>query len=80
LAEGRYRFTFLTGAARARYDFFGTGNNEGTAGESLSLNQKGQAVFLQGLRRIGWNIFVGPRFSYRKQGSAQSRVIGGSFA
>jgi len=57
--------TFLTGAARVRYEFFGIGNDAGTTGESLWLNQKGQAVFLQGLRRIGWNIFAGPRFSYR---------------
>jgi hypothetical protein len=65
LAEDRYQLIFLTGAARARYEFFGIGNNAGTTGKSLWLNQKGRAVFLQGLRRIGWNIFVGPRFSYR---------------
>jgi outer membrane protein assembly factor BamA len=65
LAEDRYRITFLTGGARARYEFFGIGNDAGTTGESLWLNQKGHAVFLQGLRRIGWNTFVGPRFSHR---------------
>jgi outer membrane protein assembly factor BamA len=65
LAEDRYRFTFLTGAARARYEFFGIGNSAGSDGRSIWLSQHGHAVFVQGLRRIGWHIFVGPRFSHR---------------
>jgi outer membrane protein assembly factor BamA len=66
LKEDRYRITFLLGAARARYEFFGIGAGAGREGQSVWLNQRGHAVLLQGIRRIGWNIFVGPRFSHRQ--------------
>jgi outer membrane protein assembly factor BamA len=65
LADDRYRLTFLTGAARARYEFFGIGSGAGSAGQPVWLSQHGHAVFLQGLRQIGWRIFIGPRFSHR---------------
>jgi hypothetical protein len=65
LREDRYRLSFLTGAARARYEFFGIGNNAGSTGDAIWLSQHGHAVFVQGLRRIGWNVFAGLRFSQR---------------
>ena len=66
LKQDRYRFTFLMGGARARYEFFGIGARAGSAGQSIWLSQHGHAIFLQGLRRLKWNIFVGPRFSQRQ--------------
>ena len=66
LKEDRYRITFLAGAARARYEFFGIGGAAGNSGQSVWLHQNGHAVLLQAIRRIGWNIFVGPRFTYRQ--------------
>jgi hypothetical protein len=65
LKEDRYRVSFLTGAARARYEFFGIGNGAGGAGQSIWLSQHGHAVFVQALRRIAWDVFVGLRFSHR---------------
>ena len=50
LAEDRYRFTFLTGAARARYEFFGIGSSAGAEGGAIWLSQHRHAVFVQGLR------------------------------
>ena len=66
LKEDRYRLTFLIGAARARYQFFGIGSAAGSAGNPIWLSQHGHAVLLQGLRRLKWNIFAGPRFSHRQ--------------
>jgi hypothetical protein len=66
LKQDRYRLTFLIGGARARYEFFGIGANAGSSGKSIWLSQHGHAVFLQGLRRMKWNMFVGPRFSQRQ--------------
>jgi hypothetical protein len=66
LNQDRYRFLFLIGAARARYEFFGIGALAGSAGQSIWLSQHGHAIFLQGLRRLGWHVFVGPRFSQRQ--------------
>jgi hypothetical protein len=65
LREDHYRLSFLVGGARARYEFFGIGNSAGSAGQSVWLSQRGQAILLQGLRRIGWNIFAGLRFNQR---------------
>jgi len=66
LKQDRYRLTFLVGAARARYEFFGIGGAAGRDGNPIWLSQHGHAVFLQGLRRLKWNIFAGPRFSQRQ--------------
>jgi Omp85 superfamily domain len=66
LKEDRYRLTLLLGGARLRYEFFGIGNAAGAAGKSIWLSQHGRAVFVQGMRRIKWNIYVGPRFVQRQ--------------
>lgn len=57
------RYHVLTGIAKGNlnYDFFGTGNNAGNEGRSFALKQTGTVFFGEGLRRIGWDIFVGPR-------------------
>src|SRR5262249_50602667 len=44
LKEDEDRVTFVAGAARARYEFFGIGSSAGSAGQSLWLSQHGQAV------------------------------------
>jgi len=66
LKEDRYRLTFLIGAARSRYEFFGIGTAAGGTGQSIWLSQHGRALFARGLRRLKWNIFAGPRFSHRQ--------------
>lgn len=66
LRQDHYRITFLAGAARVRYEFFGVGTGAGGAGKSIWLSQHGHAVFVQGLRRLKYRIFAGPRFSQRE--------------
>ena len=75
LKEDRYRLTLLIGAARARYEFFGVGASAGGNGQSIWLSQHGHAVFAQGLRRLKWNIFAGPRFSQRQIKAGQENSI-----
>jgi hypothetical protein len=41
------------------YNFYGTGV---ASNLKLPLNQSGQAFFGEVLRRVGWRIFIGPRF------------------
>jgi hypothetical protein len=66
LMQDRYRLTFLLGAARARYEFFGIGASAGRESNPVWLSQHGHAIFVQGLRQLKWRIFAGPRFSRRQ--------------
>ena len=56
--------TYRTAAAFARgnlnYDLYGLG--AGASQPKLPLNQTGQVLFAEFLRRIGWKFFLGPRF------------------
>lgn len=60
LKENTYRITSGFANGNINYDIYGTGI---AANLKLPLNQTGQAFFVEGLRRIWWKFFVGPRFS-----------------
>jgi surface antigen Omp85-like protein len=58
--ENTYRATGAFVRGDLNYNLYGLG-----AGESqlkLPLNQTGQALFAEFLRRLGWRFFLGPRF------------------
>lgn len=58
--ENTYRTTAVFARGNLNYNLYGLG-----AGESqprLPLNQTGQALFAEFLRRLGWKFFLGPRF------------------
>lgn len=59
----RDRYHILTGIARGdlNYQFYGTGDVAGDAGISFQVNQQATVFFGEMLRRIGWDIFIGPR-------------------
>ena len=44
------------------YDLYGIGVAAGNAGLKLPLEQKGQVILAEFLRRLGWKFFAGPRF------------------
>ena len=44
------------------YDLYGIGTAAGNAGLKIPLKQEGRAYFADGLRRIGWDFFLGVRF------------------
>ena len=56
--------TYRTTAAFARgdlnYNLYGLGS--GASKQKLPLNQTGQVLFAEFLRRLGWKFFLGPRF------------------
>ncbi len=62
LKENTYRFTAAYGHGNLNYNLYGTGTAAGTAGIKLPLQQAGQIFFAEGLRHVGRNFFVGPRF------------------
>src|SRR5688572_24273327 len=64
--ENKYQTTFALGKGRANLDFFGIGRIPGRPPISVPLSMSGTIFFGEGMRNIGKNIFVGPRFQYRR--------------
>ncbi len=60
LHENTYRTTGAFVRGNLNYDLYGLG--AGASQLKLPLNQTGQAVFAELLRRVGWKFFLGPRF------------------
>jgi outer membrane protein assembly factor BamA len=58
--ENTYRTTAAFARGNLNYDLYGLG--AGASQPRLPLNQTGQAVFAEFLRRLGWKFFLGPRF------------------
>lgn len=65
-SENKYRTTFVFGKGRANLDFFGIGRIPGRDAVSVFIKGSGTFFLGEGLRNIGKNIFVGPRYQYRK--------------
>ena len=63
-AENRYHVLAGYASFDLNYNFYGTGNASGNAGEKFGLNQTADGVFAQGTRRLLWQIFVGPRLLF----------------
>ncbi len=66
LKENKYQTTFALAKGRANLDFFGIGRIPGRAAVAVPLQMSGTIFFGEGMRNIGKNIFVGPRFQYRR--------------
>ena len=58
--QNRYRATTAFVRGNLNYDLYSLG--AGSPQVKLALNQNGQAFFGELLRRIGWGVFIGPRF------------------
>lgn len=58
--ENTYRVTAGFARGNLNYNLYGLG--AGASQPKLPLNQTGQALFAEFLRRIGWKFFLGPRF------------------
>ena len=66
LKENKYQTTFAVITGRANLDFFGPGrlpNNEGIA---IPLSLGGKVFFGEVMRNVKGNIFVGPRYQFRR--------------
>lgn len=64
--ENKYRTTFAIGKGRANLDFFGVGRIPGRPPISVFIKGSGTFVFGEAMRNIWKDIFIGPRFQYRK--------------
>jgi Omp85 superfamily domain len=62
MKENRYELKSAYVRGNINYDLYGVGFVDGNEGLKLPLVQTGQLFFIEFLRNIGWNIFVGPRF------------------
>ena len=62
LKENTYEVTVGYFHGNLNYNLYGVGIPAGNAGLKLPLEQTGQFFFAEGLRRIVWKIFAGPRF------------------
>ena len=62
IKENRYELKSAYMRGNINYDLYGVGFVSGSAGLKLPLVQTGQLFFIELLRNVGWNIFVGPRF------------------
>ncbi len=58
----RYKLKAGYAQGNLNYDLYGVGFADGSAGLKLPLTQTGQIFFVELLRNMGWDIFVGPRF------------------
>jgi hypothetical protein len=67
--ENKYQTTMAVGKGRANLDFFGIGRIPGRAPISVPLSMDGTIFLGELMRKTARNIFIGPRFQYRKIGA-----------
>jgi len=70
IKQDTYRITALYVQGNLNYDLFGIGVVAGDAGHKLPLEQSGRALRVEALRRLGWDFFLGVRFS-----SGSSKIV-----
>jgi len=73
LKQDRFRLTLAYGKAQLHYDLYGIGNQAGSQGLSVPVDQGGKALLLDTLVRVKEKIFVGPRYQWR---SLNARLTG----
>jgi len=66
LKENKYQTTFAVMKGRANLDFFGIGRIPGRAPISVPLSMDGSIYFGELLRNVGKNVFIGPRYQFRR--------------
>ena len=69
LKENKYQTTVAVIKGRANLDFYGIGRIPGRPAVEVPLSMDGTIFFAEGMRNIGRNVFVGPRFQYRRLGA-----------
>ena len=64
--ENKYQTAFAVGKGRAVYDFYGIGRRPGRPAVSVETHQTGAFIFGEFMRNMWKDIFVGPRYQYRR--------------
>jgi len=62
MKEKTYRVSAAYVRGNLNYDLYGVGYIAGNAGRKLPLEQSGQVLRAEALRRVGWEFFLGLRF------------------
>jgi hemolysin activation/secretion protein len=65
LKQDRFRLALAYGRAQLHYDLYGIGNEAGSLGLSVPVDQGGKALLLEPLVRLKGKIFLGPRYQWR---------------
>ena len=65
-SENKYRTAFLLGKGRANLDFYGIGRVPTRPGVSVYIKGSGTFFFAEGLKNVWKDVFVGPRYQYRR--------------
>ncbi len=66
LKENKYQTTFAIMTGRANLDFYGIGRIPGKPAVVVPLSLGGKIFFGEFMRNVGKNIFVGPRYQFRR--------------
>lgn len=66
LKQNKYQTTFAGAKGRANLDFYGVGRVPGSEAVVVPLSMGGSIFFGELMRNVGRNIFVGPRYQFRK--------------
>jgi hypothetical protein len=64
--ENKYQTTFALAKGRVNFDFYGVGRIPGSEGIKVPLKAGGTVFFGEFMRNVWKDVFVGPRFQYRK--------------
>ena len=75
LQENKYQTTFAAMKGRANLDFFGIGRIPGRSPISVPLRMEGSIFFGELMRNVGRNIFIGPRYQFRKLSAGIDGVV-----
>jgi hypothetical protein len=65
-SENKYQTTFALARGRVNFDFYGIGRIPGTDGIKVPLKTGGTVFFGEFMRNVWKDVFVGPRYQYRK--------------
>ncbi|HTH51198.1 MAG TPA: BamA/TamA family outer membrane protein [Pyrinomonadaceae bacterium] len=65
-AENKYQTRFAAGAGKAVYEYFGIGRVPGQPAVSREIRQTGRFVFGEFMRNVWKDVFIGPRYQYRR--------------
>jgi Omp85 superfamily domain len=75
LKENKYQTTLAVIKGRANLDFFGIGRIPGRAPVTVPLSMDGSIFFGELLRNLGRNVFIGPRYQFRKLAAAIDGIV-----
>jgi hypothetical protein len=66
LKENKYQTTLAVASGNANLDFFGIGRLPGRPAVAVPLSMGGKIFFGELMRNVGRNVFIGPRYQYRR--------------